>query len=233
MAENTDLDTRIDASKKMIKELEENIEKEKKILTTLNKTKGEIQPLLDKYKELDITELEQYISNKERMIEAVLTEEDKVVVSEKIKNVNDEIDAKENFVHEKEEVWLSTIKALNYSEKSLKEKEDECANLKTAVNNIKDLRKKIEEEDEKNNTKAMHFLTIELKKIVNNTDIEEETKFKKKLQSALESLEHAKDDLKEKENKKKDSEIKFKEEIDKLNSLKKNRRENVLKGITG
>ncbi|MDR4505830.1 MAG: hypothetical protein MRK01_13745 [Candidatus Scalindua sp.] len=231
---------------KKTKEIEKKT-KEKNTLkgdiTNLEKIRIEINQISDAYKQglksiqKDTTEIENYLSLKESMLEiAVKDKKDKIIskiqeVDESIHNINEEVKALEKALQTAQEGYRDAKvnrdkSQINYNSFKAKQKD-----IEDKLKKLKDLKQLIvKEEDGNNNTTNMYFFIQDIKMLFEETksDILSVEDFKQKLLEAWNGLDANEMSVRAKESLLEEAKKKLNEKQKALETARKDRNQLIL-----
>lgn len=216
--------------------LKSNVEALSKIVEDITKTSagfGQGEAGLKGSKQ----EHEKYLQTKKQMVETVLGEETKRVISE-ITKVDNLIETKRGTVNalkasakKAEGDFEATKGKLQERQRAYDDLKDIRKHLGEKLQKLKDYKTQIEQFDEQSKPASMYVLLIEFKKVLDETQIPSQSEYQKQLNAASEALEAAKAEVAAAKLGAEATREKLAKEEDALKALEQHRIEDILKAV--
>jgi chromosome segregation ATPase len=216
----------------------------KEDIGALESAVNKVKQVLDQYTQAlatftqDYNAIQEYLNNKQRMIDAALDNKKKKDIDTKITNYDSDITKKQDDYTKKESAKADALTLFDSAKKELEKQQanfdlfmQSKTDLEKRFQEMKQLKGLIEQEEDKNQLANMYFLAKELKDILDKTSVPSKEAMQGNLYQAWNQLHNAKKEASEKkvnwELKKSEFEIVEKA----LGELKQKRREEILKKI--
>jgi len=233
-------DDKLNVLKTKLEDLEKELSKKTKDrdalkadFAALEKIVNEITQTVSGYQEAPLTEdrnaAQQYYDTKSRMVEAAIKDiKDKVEAE--ITKVDRAIADKDKNVNTKEEAAKTASDELEAAKKSLEDKQRAYDQLKnyqkdvsSSLQKLKELRKKIEERDDQNDSTGMYVYLREFRRLLDETVISKKDEYQQSLSTAWAELNEAKNDLRREQSEWDDARNSLAQAQAELKTLKDNR----------
>jgi chromosome segregation ATPase len=207
-----------------------------KIVNEINQTAstyGQSLPELNKEKEF----YQQYFNTKYQMVTGAI-EEIQEEVDKKIDAIDQEISSKLANVGQSEENVKTAIAELDAAKKDLDEKQGGYDLLKgqqkeigAKLQKMKDLRKTIEGLDDNNDSKGMYVYLLELKKVLDKTQIYPTSEYENQLEQAWSALNSARESVRKEQSECDEAKNLLAGAQAELKNLQDNRIKNILESL--